>query len=309
MTGAVPAATCKREGCDNLVEQAPGSHRPRQYCSDTCKQSDYRQRAKEKLLAQRQAKLRERWGDLLPETLEQLDIMLRELGEEAVEHIATMGASEVKERLEEAERALSRYRQLIDLDADICPWTPLTPVQEYLRDHDETVPFRRQGRTIRVFAIDNHGRAVSDRHGLIRLNDEEIEQCRLYVLKKLGQPIIVTVHPVGDGGEDSEPLEAEEQSELQQAQARILDIEQQLARYRQICDLSDRERLEQQFLDIGEQIGYRMLITADDVGVVGEGSEFWRAFAMGADDDLLARTVVRARHYAKNLVWVDAQTS
>ncbi len=246
MTGAVPAATCKREGCHYLVEQVPGSHRRRQYCSDTCKQSDYRQRAREKQLARRQAELRERWGDLLPETLEQLDSMLRKLGEEAAEHAAAVIAYEVKERLEEAERLLSRCHQLIDLDANICPWTALTPVQEYLRDHDgETVPFRRQGKTIRIGAIDNHARGVSEYHGLIRLNDEEIEQCRLYVLKKLGRPITITVHHTGDGRGDSETLDVGAQSELQQAQAHILELEQQLARYCQMVVLDDCTHLEQ----------------------------------------------------------------
>lgn len=99
MTGAVPAATCKREGCHNLVEQVPGSHRQRQYCSDSCKQNDYRQRVREKLLAQRQAELRERWGDLLPETLEELDSMLRELGEAAAHRmVATIFAEKRQPR-------------------------------------------------------------------------------------------------------------------------------------------------------------------------------------------------------------------
>jgi len=115
MTGAVPAATCKREGCGNLVEQAPGSHRLRRYCSDTCKQSDYRRRAREKLLAQRQAELRERWGDLLPETLEQLDIMLRELGEEAVQR---MVATIVAEK-QQATSAAARPSAAVHLAGDL----------------------------------------------------------------------------------------------------------------------------------------------------------------------------------------------
>lgn len=195
METAAMGTRCQREGCHHVVAQVSGNHRPRQYCSDSCKQSDYRRRDKEKQFARRQAELREHWVDFLPETLEQLDLLLRERGLEAARHMA----------------------EVIN---------------------------RERGR----------------------------------------------------------------QRNVEQRQNRESRLEQELVRYRQICDLSDRERLEQQFLDIGEQIGYRMLITADDVGVVGEGSEFCRAFAMEAGDDLLARTVVRARYYAENLVWVDAQT-
>lgn len=156
-------------------------------------------------------------------------------------------------------------------------------------------------------AIDNHARGVSEYHGLIRLNDEEIEQCRLYVLKKLGQPITITVHHMGDGRGDSETLDVGAQSELQQAQAHILELAQQLTRYRQMVDLDDRTHLEQQLLDIGEQIGYRQFLPADHFVAVGSGLEFWRSFAAGADDETLAQAVNRARRYAENLVAIDAQ--
>lgn len=49
----------------------------------------------------------------------------------------------------------------------------------------------------KIPGIDNDARAAWEHHGLIRLNDDEIEQCRLYVLKKLGQPVIV--HRVEEG--------------------------------------------------------------------------------------------------------------
>lgn len=88
METATMGTRCQREGCHHLVAQVPGNHRQRQYCSDSCKQSDYRRRDKEKQFAQRQAELREHWVDFLPETLEQLDLLLRERGLEEARHVA-----------------------------------------------------------------------------------------------------------------------------------------------------------------------------------------------------------------------------
>jgi len=87
----------------------------------------------------------------------------------------------------------------------------------------------------------------------------------------------------------------------------ISNLEQQLVRYRQVVDLDDRTHLEQQLLDIGEQIGYRQFIPADHLVAVGSGLDFWRSFAAGADDETLVQAVNRARHYAENLVAIDAQ--
>ncbi|MEO8972732.1 MAG: hypothetical protein ABI406_14165 [Ktedonobacteraceae bacterium] len=87
---------------------------------------------------------------------------------------------------------------------------------------------------------------------------------------------------------------------------RIAELEQQLAAYRQIVDLSDRVRLERQLYDIGEQIGYRQFIPADHLLAIGHGVEYWRAFAESASDEELAQAIVRVRHYAENLLAVDA---
>jgi hypothetical protein len=200
MTGAVPAATCKREGCDNLVEQAPGSHWPRQYCSDTCKQGDYRQRAKEKLLARRQAELRERWGDLLSETLEQLDIMLRELGEEAVQRMVAVIVAE-KQQVTSAE--------------------------------------------------------------------DKREAC----------------------------------SRSYQSKQRLEEVERELTRYRQLCDLDDRPHLLAQAAALGAQIGYKALLAIDPPVRAGEAS--WSERLQQADTEDLARIIAVARHFAENLIWLE----
>ena len=90
-------------------------------------------------------------------------------------------------------------------------------------------------------------------------------------------------------------------------QATIAHLEQELATYRQMVDLSDRARLERQLYDIGEQIGYRQFIPADHLLAVGHGEEFWRAFVLTASDEELAMAVVRVKYYAQNLIEVSAQ--
>lgn len=74
--------TCQNPICGQPIEVEPG-HRPRQYCNDACKQTAYRLRKEaaaeqERLAAAQEAERRERerlrqhYGDLLPETIELL---------------------------------------------------------------------------------------------------------------------------------------------------------------------------------------------------------------------------------------------
>jgi len=58
---------------------------------------------------------------------------------------------------------------------------------------------------------------------------------------------------------------------------------------------------------IGSQIGYRQFVPADHLLAVGQGEGFWKAFVLTASDEELASAVVRVKHYAQNLIPVDAQ--
>ncbi len=87
---------------------------------------------------------------------------------------------------------------------------------------------------------------------------------------------------------------------------RLKETYQELTRYRQIVDLSGHAHMELQLHDIGEQIGYRQFIPADHLLAVGHGIEYWRAFAESASDEELAQAIVRVRHYAENVLTVDA---
>jgi len=108
------------------------------------------------------------------------------------------------------QRQLARYQSIIDLDV-ICPWTQLTTIQCYLRDHPgAAATFTRDGKVYRIFALDDHARAVSESRGLIRLNDEEIEQCQAYVTAKIGRFPSAESFAVGQG--DGEENAIEQQS-------------------------------------------------------------------------------------------------
>lgn len=107
---------------------------------------------------------------------------------------------------------------------------------------------------------------------------------------------------------------AELEQALEQVQERLLQYVQQtneklgqqageLARYRQIVDLSDRQQMIAQFMLIGEEMGYKPLLSVD----VRPGPHAWYSFTQSADDELLARGVAAARNYYKILA--DLQTT
>jgi endogenous inhibitor of DNA gyrase (YacG/DUF329 family) len=74
---------CRREACQNEVEQAPGSHRQRAYCSDRCRVNDFKEKKRaaelEKARLEELARQRAKWDrlsgthyELLPEQIEVL---------------------------------------------------------------------------------------------------------------------------------------------------------------------------------------------------------------------------------------------
>lgn len=100
---------------------------------------------------------------------------------------------------------------------------------------------------------------------------------------------------------------AVQRERLGQYYQHVTQLEQELATYRELVDLSDRTRLERQLYDIGSQIGYRQFVPADHLLAVGHGEEFWRAFVLTASDEELATAIVRVKYYAQNLIAIDAQ--
>jgi hypothetical protein len=84
---------------------------------------------------------------------------------------------------------------------------------------------------------------------------------------------------------------------------KIGQLVSELARYRQIVDLSDRQKMLAQFMLVGEEIGYKSLWSVD----VGLGAHAWGTFTQTADDEHLAAAIVAARHVWKQLA--DLQTT
>ncbi len=70
---AIEQTQCDGPNCDNLINQQPGGHRRRRFCSDDCKQRAYRDRQGER----RQREIRERWADFSPETQQYLDWLVK----------------------------------------------------------------------------------------------------------------------------------------------------------------------------------------------------------------------------------------
>ena len=87
------------------------------------------------------------------------------------------------------------------------------------------------------------------------------------------------------------------------AKERIAQLEQELSRYRKIVDLSDRQKMIAQFMLIGEEIGYKPLLSVD----VRPGLHAWYAFSQTADNEHLAAAIVAAKNLYKILA--DLQTT
>lgn len=85
-----------------------------------------------------------------------------------------------------------------------------------------------------------------------------------------------------------------------QVRERLQSVEQKLDRYREIADLSSRERLEQQFMAIGAQIAYKWLLCGVDDGV-----DSWMSYMAQASDEQLVKAVAMAMHYAENLIGLE----
>ena len=79
-------------------------------------------------------------------------------------------------------------------------------------------------------------------------------------------------------------------------------MKQELDRYHQIADLSNRERLEQQFMSVGSQIGYKFLLIG-----VPEGMNGWMNYMRDASDEQLVKAIATARYYAENLIALDLE--
>src|SRR6266568_4990461 len=68
---------CQYGPCRNIVQQVPGNHRRRLYCSDSCKQSTFRERVMQREKEAREAAIRERWDGFQPDTQQLLERVMQ----------------------------------------------------------------------------------------------------------------------------------------------------------------------------------------------------------------------------------------
>lgn len=78
--------TCKACGSD--IVQIGGGHRQRLYCNENCRQAAFRRRREEAEREKHHASLQERFGGLLPKTVQLLDTLMQYSGYEMAERVA-----------------------------------------------------------------------------------------------------------------------------------------------------------------------------------------------------------------------------
>ena len=152
--------------------------------------------------------------------------------------------SHLKTRIEKQyERKLTKQqRRIQELEAGQAEWTvwkeaktrgcgDLVAMRQYLQEHEQDlIPIQRNGVTVRIVALGEDAVAVTESHGLLRLNDEELQQGRVWVCKRKGVPVIATRLPIGEtAAEGKHRLQVERDLEGAHCEIRALQLE--LAKY------------------------------------------------------------------------------
>lgn len=68
---------CQYRFCRRPIQQKPGNHRRRLYCSDSCKQSAFRERVTRREQEAREAAIRERWDGFQPDMQQLLEHIMQ----------------------------------------------------------------------------------------------------------------------------------------------------------------------------------------------------------------------------------------
>ncbi len=125
---------CHRPSCPNEVEQAPGGHRPRLYCSLGCRVATFRERAaaaeRERIRQEQEeqerhdrAELRRRFGDLLPATIDLLYELQQDYSySRLVERVGQAIANEQKKAQKSALVEYGELSETILLSGEALGW-------------------------------------------------------------------------------------------------------------------------------------------------------------------------------------------
>ena len=150
---------------------------------------------------------------------------------------------ESRSKLRQAESEIQALRKQIgELSAGQAEWIAwkqaevrgegdLMAMRGYLQEHiEQSIPLKRNGVIVKIVALGDDAVAVSEDHGIIRLSDEELQQGRVWVCKKMGVPVIATWLPIGESRKEGQRRLQIEQ-ELDAAQAEIQSLQRELARH------------------------------------------------------------------------------
>lgn len=270
---------CK--SCQKPIEQVPGNHRKREYCGNTCKQTDFRKRERLKERERKQAKLRERWGDLLPETLQQLDLITQCMSLEAAERVAAAITAE-------------RGRPVSRLSSEAAH--ERAGLHGYL---DEGVYLES---TQRLFV-----RAIQT--GQVEPGElrEVIHQERGAAHDHLRQRIAELEHEVAQQQATNEAQESQQNIEdyrekLAQAAQRERKLEKQVDTQRQMINQyharfypSSLAVAMERLLELGAVLNYVPLPKSDELTVeVARGLQAWQEFARTANYEDMAQAILQA---------------
>ncbi len=280
--------------CGAPTEQVGGGHRRRQYCDNNngCKQKAHRLNK----LEQREEQIRERWIGFAPDTQSYLEWLMDKYGRDFAEGFG---------RIIKREQELVMPEPVLTLEEALqrAQWNNYTNPTSYLES------------TGRLFlSLLQTAGAETARQVAEAINHERGQ------LRQAMQPLITELLQALEG-ERAQVEEQERKIKCQRERidkqllqlhaaldekkalaARVETLEQEITKYREVADLNNREQLEQQFMAIGFQIGYKSLL----VGVAA-GVDCWMSFMRDATDEELVKAIVSAKYYAENLIGLELE--
>src|SRR5450755_365988 len=149
------------------------------------------------LLAQAQTAQREgaTAGPRIAELERKVEKQQQRIGKQQVQYASRV--SDLEHRLKELEA--ERAEWIAWKEAETRGHGDLTAMRQYFQEYPEAmIPVKRNGVTLRIWALGEDAVAFSEDHGIIRLSDEELQQGRVWVCKKTGVPVIATWLPIGE---------------------------------------------------------------------------------------------------------------
>jgi len=261
------------------------------------------------------------WTD--ERTLAEIIIYARELlSEEAAVKERTESRSKVRQaerQLTVAQAEIQELRlQVQQLEAGQAEWMAwkeaevrgcgdLTAMRGYLQKHlGQSIPLKRNGVTVKIVALGDDAIAVSEDHGMIRLNDEELQQGRVWVCKKTDTPIIATWQPIGQKHlEEERARYAALQDDLAQTNKKITSLERQVQRYERMKVLRSRESMLQELMVLGGRLKYASLTDLE----IGEGIDQWLAYIRAGSSHDLAMAIAHGYYQADSLAMAAIEAS